>query len=153
VRASSTDAHLGPVGHVGLVVADLQVAMAALGTTGVRWSTVQHPVARLRLADGRLEELQVGYVAQRGGEPRIKLIGGVEGTYFDPTAGVHHLAHWVDDLDRATHALVDAGHVVEATGEEPDGTARYRYVMGPTGVRVELGLRENRAAFDAWADA
>jgi catechol 2,3-dioxygenase-like lactoylglutathione lyase family enzyme len=153
VSVPAPDVRLGPVGHVGSVVADLPAAMAALARTGVRWSAVQHPVARLRLPDGRLEEIVVGYVAQGGGEPRLKLIGGVAGTYFTPAPGVHHLAHWVDDLERATTALVAAGHVVEATGEDPDGTARYRYLLGAAGVRVELGLRAHRDEFDAWADA
>jgi catechol 2,3-dioxygenase-like lactoylglutathione lyase family enzyme len=148
-----SDVQLGPVGHVGIVVADLPSAMVAFARTGVRWSTVQHPVARLRMPDGRLQEIEVGYVAQGGGEPRLKLIGGVSGTYFRPAPGVHHLAHWVDDLDQATAALVADGHVVEATGEEPDGTASYRYLRGPAGLRIELGLRANRADFDAWADA
>lgn len=147
------DVRLGRVGHVGLVVADLPAVMGSLARTGVRWSSVQHPVARVRLADGRLEEIEVAYVAQSGGEPRLKLIGGVPGTYFAPVPGVHHLAHWVDDLDRASAALVAAGYVVDATGEEPDGTARYRYLLGPGGIRVELGLEAHREDFDAWADA
>jgi catechol 2,3-dioxygenase-like lactoylglutathione lyase family enzyme len=153
VGALSSDVQLGPVGHVGIVVADLPAAMVALARTGVRWSAVQHPVARLRLPHGLLQEIEVGYVAQSGGEPRLKLIEGTAGTYFTPAPGVHHVAYWVDDLDRATAHLVAAGHLVEATGEDPDGSARYRYLLGPAGLRIELGLQANRAAFDAWADA
>lgn len=152
VPGPSPEAALGPVAHVGLVVDDLPAMMTALARTGVAWSSVQHPAARLRTPDGRLQQVEVGYVAQRGGEPRLKLIGGVPGTYFAPTAGVHHLAHWVDDLDASTQALVAGGHVVEATGEQADGTARYRYLLGPGGLRIELGLRAHRAEFDAWAD-
>jgi catechol 2,3-dioxygenase-like lactoylglutathione lyase family enzyme len=152
VAVPSPDLQLGPVGHVGIVVADLPAAMAAFARTGLRWSTVQRPVARLRLPDGRLQEIEVGYVAQSGGEPRLKLIEGADGTYFQPAPGVHHVAHWVDDLDRATAVLVAAGHVVEATGEDPDDSVRYRYLLGPAGLRIELGLRANRVGFDAWAD-
>lgn len=146
---------LGPVAHIGLLVADLSAAMRTLAATGVGWSTVVEPKAILRMPDGRTVRETVRYVAQSGGEPRLKLIAGPAGGYFAPVraaTGVHHLSYWVDELGTATRQLEAAGYRVEATGLETDGvTARYVYLSAPGVVRVELGLRANRAEFDAWA--
>ena len=34
---------------------------------------------------------------------------------------------------------------------EDDGSVRFRYLLSPLGLRVELGLVENEPAFDRWA--
>ena len=36
-------------------------------------------------------------------------------------------------------------------GLEDDGSVRFRYLLSPLGLRVELGLLANKPAFDSWA--
>jgi hypothetical protein len=143
------------VAHIGLVVADLEPVMDALAAAGHRWSEVAQPLAVLLLPDGTIERTAVRYVTTAGDEPRVKIIEGRAGTYFEPRAdasAIHHLTYWVAELDRPTARLVQAGFAIEATGLEPDEvTARYRYLVAPGHVRIELGLRANRAEFDTWA--
>ena len=146
---------LGPVAHIGLLVADLPGAMGTLAATGIQWSSVAEPEAVLRMPDGRVVRENVRYVAQSGGEPRLKMISGRPGGYFAPVLGdtaLHHLSHWVDDLDATVCQLEAEGYRTEATGLEPYGEkARYVYLVAPGLVRVELGLRTNREEFDGWA--
>lgn len=146
---------LGPVGHVGFIVDDFDAAMAGLAAAGTTWSSVLTPAVALQVADGRREEFTVRYVAAAGAEPRLKIISGVSGSYFAAVPGnaVHHLSYWVNDLATATARLIEAGFTDEATGLDADGAARYRYLVGPGGIRIELGLESNRAEFDAWANA
>lgn len=129
--------------------------MKILAATGMDFSLVLEPEAILRLPDGTVSREIVQYVAQTGGEPRVKLIAGRDGGYFAPIEGkiaVHHVSYWVDDLLPAVCQLEAAGFEVEATGLETDGvTARYAYMVAPGVVRVELGLVANRAQFDDWA--
>jgi hypothetical protein len=143
------------VAHIGLVVADLGPVMNAMAAAGHRWSSVAQPVAVLLLADGTIERTPVRYVTTAGGEPRVKIIEGRAGTYFQPSgdaSAIHHLTYWVPELDGPTARLVQSGFVVEATGLEPDeATPRYRYLIAPGRLRIELGLSANRAEFDTWA--
>ena len=147
-------ARLGPVGHIAYVVDDVRAAMALHAAGGTRWSDVRRPTAVLRLPHGEVIETSVDYVAASGGEPRLKLLSRAPGTVFDGPPGdhVHHLSYWVDELDAATAGLAAAGWRVEADGLADDGTVGYRYLVSPGGMRIELGLEGNRAAFDEWAD-
>ncbi len=152
--STGTPGWLGPVAHVGVVADDLDGAMALWAAVGVRWSTVTHPTVRLQTAGGERQEFTVGYVTTSGGEPRLKIIGAVLGSVFEPrgTAYVHHLSFWSDDIQEATARLAPAGWRTEATGLEEDGTVRYRYLVGAGDLRIELGLGVNRLEFDSWAD-
>jgi hypothetical protein len=128
--------------------------MAVFTAIKIRWSTVVETVAILTRPNGVTEQHTVRYVASAGDEPRLKIISSVPGSIFSPglSAPIHHLSYWVADLDDATMKLVAGGFEVEATGFEADGSARYRYLVGAGGIRIELGLDRNRAEFDAWAN-
>lgn len=145
---------IGKVGHIAYVVDDVRSAMALHAAGGTRWCELRRPTAVLRLPRGDVIEAAVDYVAARGGEPRLKLISRAPGTIFDgpPANHVHHLSYWVHELDAPTDALVAAGWRIEADGIAEDGTVSYRYLVTPDGMRIELGLERNRAAFDEWAD-
>jgi hypothetical protein len=150
---------LGPVGHIAFVTDDFEGTLEAFEAAGVRWSSVTRPVARLQTPDGLVGEHPVSYAAAAGGEPRIKVVSAASGSIFVPVVApsggpaVHHLSYWVAEIEGVTAALVGAGWVVEATGLDPDGSVRYRYLVHPLAGRIELGLEANRAEFDAWADA
>lgn len=141
------------VAHVGIVVDDLEAAMADQPAVE-GWSSVLEWDTTVRHADGRVERRPVRFVTARSGPAHVKLIEAAPGSVWAPTGGVqqlHHLTYWVEDLAAATGALLTAGYQVEADGLEDDGSVRFRYLISPLGLRVELGLEQNRAAFDAWA--
>lgn len=144
---------LGPVAHVAMVVDDVAAAASSLAACGLEWSAITHPVARLRDTDGRVEDIAVDYVTTRGGEPRLKLLSAVAGSFFVAGASaVHHVSYWVDDIEAVTAVLCERGWTVERSGVDLDGSLRYRYLRESEGPRLELGRRSDREEFDAWAD-
>lgn len=141
------------VAHVGVVVDDLDAAMADhVAVDG--WSSVLEWDTAVRHADGHVERRPVRFVTARTGPAYVKLIEAAPGSVWGPTGGVqqlHHLTYWVEDLAEATDRLVGEGYRIEADGLEDDGSVRFRYLVSPLGLRVELGLGANRAAFESWA--
>jgi Glyoxalase/Bleomycin resistance protein/Dioxygenase superfamily len=141
------------VAHIGIVVDDLEQAMAASPMVG-SWSSVLEWDTTVRFPDGRIERRPVRFVTAADGPAYVKMIESAPGSVWAPTGGaqqVHHLTYWVDDLEAATSRLVDGGFRVEADGVEPDGRVRFRYLVNGLALRVELGLLANKAAFDSWA--
>lgn len=151
--ASGSDVLAGGVAHVGVVVDDLEAAMADLPLVGA-WSSVLEWDTTVRRADGSIERRPVRFVTAVGAPAHLKLIESAPGSVWAPTGGVqqlHHLTYWVADLGAATAQLHAAGYRTEADGLEEDGSVRFRYLVSPLGVRIELGLLANKAAFDSWA--
>lgn len=149
--ASGSEA-LGGVAHVGIVVDDLEAAMADLPLVGC-WSTVLEWETTVRLADGSVERRPVRFVTAAA-PAHVKLIESAPGSIWAPTGGhqqLHHLTYWVNDLEVATAQLHEAGYRTEGDGLEDDGSVRFRYLLSPLGLRVELGLLANKPAFDSWA--
>lgn len=133
--------------HTGLVVADLQRALAfwrdllgfkvvremeesgphidaMMGLTDVRVTTV-----KMAAADGNLIELL--YFHSHPDKPAW------QGHPF--STGFTHIALTVEDLDQACEKLIAAG-VEFAAGPQysPDGLAKVTYGRGPEGVLLEL---------------
>jgi hypothetical protein len=145
---------LGPLAHVGMVVGDFEETLALLSSAGIQWSTEIQPYVFLVNEDGIVERPNIRYVTSSGHEPRLKIISAAATGFFSQSTGspFHHLSYWVDDLDLATAKLIAAGFATEITGYGFDGSANYRYFLGPGSIRIELGLERNRGAFDAWAN-
>jgi hypothetical protein len=151
--ASSSDALADGVAHVGIVVDDLEAAMADLPVVGA-WSSVLEWETTVRHSDGSNERRPVRFVTATGAPAHVKLIESAPGSIWAPTGGVqqlHHLTYWVADLEAATAHLHAEGYRTEADGLEDDGCVRFRYLLSPLGLRVELGLLANKSAFDSWA--
>lgn len=151
--ASGSEVFVDGVAHVGIVVDDLEAAMAEVPAVG-GWSSILEPETTVRLADGSIERRMVRYVTAAGAPAHVKLIESAPGSIWAPTGGVqqlHHLTYWVEDLETATALLHKAGYRTEGDGLEDDGSVRFRYLLSPLGLRVELGLLANKPAFDAWA--
>lgn len=140
--------------HVGLVVPCIKAAMHSLGQLGHSWSPIARPRAIVRRG-GQVEEIDLLYVTTSGPLPRIKIIQEVTGSYWHQDRegfAFHHLSYWVDDLTESTEHLLSCGNYrIDADGLNPDGTLRYRYLIGEAGIRIELGLRANREEFERWA--
>lgn len=124
--------------QVGIVVPDLQAAMAEIGAShGVTWSG---PVER----DLGRWILSVSFA--RTPPPYIELIEALPGSVWSAEGGahIHHLGYWSEDMDADSARL-------EALGMEREyelGYVRYHRSVA-SGARVELVDVAGRDEFDA----
>jgi len=147
----------GEVFHVGIRVADLEVAQRELtGSVGVHWTSPAHiPMKAWVPGEGyRKWDLTISFSVE--GPVHIELLHGSPGSYWDTGiggAGLHHIGVWVDDVARANEELVRQGWVVELAGRAPEeGYGSFTYTRSPAGVLLEpettrAGARER---FDRW---
>jgi catechol 2,3-dioxygenase-like lactoylglutathione lyase family enzyme len=113
--------------HVGLVVADMESAMAALGAAlGARWGKPEHRSA-IRDTPTGPQRYDSVFAFSLDGPPYWELIGRLEGTPWS-RVGFHHAGLWCDDFDTAAERRVAAGWQWESG----------KYFQGPDGVRYEL---------------
>lgn len=116
--------------HIGIVVSDLEAAMAELTALfGLQWTAPQE----------RPDRDQVLRVAFSTTKPRIELIQGNPGGIWSTEGGprIDHLAFWTDT------ATSEAEGLTRGAAREAGGTAawggRWAYLRLPaTGARVEL---------------
>jgi catechol 2,3-dioxygenase-like lactoylglutathione lyase family enzyme len=66
---------------------------------------------------------------------------------------VHHLAYWVDDIGAEGDHLMDNGWALELTAAPGDRAKGFAYLLSPTGMRVELMQRGDKAAFGRWLES
>jgi catechol 2,3-dioxygenase-like lactoylglutathione lyase family enzyme len=147
----------GEVFHVGIRVADLDVAQRELTSSmGVHWTLPAHiPMRAWVPGQGyRTWDLTISFSVE--GPVHIELLHGSPGSYWDASiggAGLHHIGVWVDDVARANEELVRQGWVVELAGRAPEeGYGSFTYTRSPAGVLLEpettrAGARER---FDRW---
>src|SRR4051794_8497292 len=132
--------------HVGLVVDDLDAAMAQLGAAlGLEWLE-----PKAMPVPGQAEPLQV--VFSRQGPPFFELMKGPPGSAWDPASGarVDHLGFWTGDLDSASQHLLDAGAPVVLDGKEHGMALRY-HALPAAGLRVEVfDATEQRGFRERW---
>ncbi|MER5434138.1 VOC family protein [Streptomyces sp. NPDC002588] len=138
--------------HVGLVVDDVAAAAAELtAVSGYEWCEEIGAPAHVVLPAGEtVLDLRSTYSMS---VPRIELVRSVPGTLWQAAdSGVHHLGYWSDDVGADSEELARRGHVREALGVRPDGTAHWAFHRGPTGLRVELVTRALRPVLERyWA--
>lgn len=131
---------LGTYAHVGIIVEDLDAAMAELTEAlGVRWLPVQE-----RPNDHTTLRLTFSTEA-----PYIELIEGSPGTSRDTSNGPHvdHLAYWTESFAADKERMQASGLTLEVEGSSPFGGSWCYLSSRITGVRVELC---DVAAFAAW---
>jgi len=145
---------LGTPFHCGIVVPDLEVAMAQLGAAlGVRWATVQQ--ARYTYASpSGLTPTEHRYTYSVGSAPHVELIEGAPGSIWEPTtqADLHHLGYWAEDLAASSAALTAAGSPIMAThGTDLSHPAVFAYHQPPgAGLWIELVDVSLREVFAPW---
>lgn len=130
----------GTYAHVGIIVEDLDAAMAEMSATlGVHWLPVQE-----RPNDHTTLRLTFSTVS-----PYIELIEGSPGTSRDTSNGPHvdHLAYWTRDFAGDRQRMLDAGLTLEVEGVSPFGGGWCYLRSCVTGLRIELC---DIAAFSAW---
>ncbi len=142
--------------HVGVLVADLDKAVAELG---VSIGTTFTPPAVVRFEhvedpDPRAVDIRVAF--SRGAVPQLELIEGPpgEGIYSLATygPGLHHLGYWEDDIDRRFPERVRAGSTCVAKVVGPDGglVAWYGTTAASPGVLAEYIDAGARLAIEAF---
>lgn len=144
---------LGDLWHVGVVVHDLNEAMHELsGAFGVSWTSVNDQNVEIEV-DGEPAHYAVRWAATATERPDLEIIEASEGLWSRESNGgaaLHHLAYWSEDLDRDVEDLTRSGYRLEASGADGDGRLRFVYMVGPSGIRIELGAEHTREAWERW---
>ncbi|MFW3169298.1 VOC family protein [Geodermatophilus sp. CPCC 206100] len=148
----------GEIYHTGLVVEDLETAMAELtAVLGLTWTPVEDRELPVVTPDGPLT-VRLRWVYSRRGPCRLELLEPVPGTVWErpvqPSSGAggaHHVGVWAEDLAAASDELVAAGYPRVLTFDDGSGgAARFVYHRLPTGPLVELVDAARRPALEAW---
>lgn len=139
--------------HVGVVVDRLEAAQEQLAAAfDHTWADVLDRDVPVHLVD-RTESGRVRWTASRGGRPQWEVIEAATGLWSAaaaPGRGLHHLAYWSDDLAADSESLQASGYALEAWGDDDRGVTRFVYLLGPNGLRIELGAAETRPAWEEW---
>jgi len=131
----------GELFHAGIVVADLERAMAELSARVYEWA---QPLARPVdvLTPDRAPRTVEGSLTYSLAPLRLELIQAATGTPWptEEIGAVHHLGYWVPDLKEGLRLAEEAGWKREWAGAGAAGdAARFVYLRLPeTGVRIEL---------------
>ena len=136
--------------HTGIVVADLDAAMARLtALAGYQWITPLSYTLPFRTAAAGTQEFTstIVYSLQ---SPHIELIQEVSGSPWVAAPGnsVHHLGYFTDNLAEAARSLQDNGFKFEATAAVSQSElSLFAYYVDTFGTRIEI---VDRALFPDW---
>ena len=127
--------------HIGIVVADLDAAMAELTrAAGLSWG---EPI------DRRTGEWDYRIVYSIEGPPHVELVEGAPGSPWDASEGprLDHAGWWIDNVSAEKERLEAIGLSVDADLRPlPGGRAVYMHAPA-TGLRFELNDSAGEAAF------
>ncbi|WP_420638844.1 VOC family protein [Candidatus Poriferisocius sp.] len=140
--------------HAGIIVADVEEAMAQLSASdGLSWHSVQGFDLNL-LVDGEVVTTSVRFTYSVEGPLQIELAQGPQGSFWDANqyGGLNHLGYWTEDLHGDIRALQAGGCEVIYGGASDDGGLEGFAFLAPptTGQRIELIDVAMRPAFDRW---
>ena len=142
--------------HVGVLVPDLEAAMAELGRShGLRWATVQDRPMRIWMPDRGVVTYQLALTYSCDGPVHVELMQGEVGSPWHTAThtGLHHFGVWADDVGAVTERLLNEGWTVELAAGTPDERyGRFTYLRSPSGVLVEPVSSSAKARFQAWWD-
>ncbi len=126
--------------HTGIVVPDLEAAMARLGAlAGYRWIKPLSYTLPFRIADGVHEFTSTIVYSMQA--PHVELVQEVPGSPWiaAPGGAVHHLGYFVDDLAECGKGLEDNGFSLEMTADVPGSElAMFAYYVDAAGTRIEI---------------
>lgn len=142
---------LGSPYHVGIVVPDLEAAIAdQTAAFGHEWSMVRDRSRPVTTADGTTD-VRLKVVFSVEGPAHVELIESAPGTPWE-TCGLHHYGYWSDDVRSESDRLVELGmpRVLTIDLEEPGGPWRVAYHLSLAGPGyVELVASSVRPEFEA----
>lgn len=142
--------------HTGVIVTDLDEAMAAYGAAfGLHFAPPKAAATPMRCPTGVLErEARFSYSVE--GPHHVELLQQVQpAPYLELTDGpqIHHLGYYTRDLVGQSARLESMGFMRELSGVGPDGgPARAAYLRNPLqpGMWVELVDDSVAADIDPW---
>ena len=141
--------------HTGIVVPDLEAAMARLSAlAGYRWIKPLTYTLPFRTASGT-HELTSTFVYSLQ-SPHVELIQEVPGSPWTAAPGnsIHHLGYITDSLADSARMLEDNGFTFEATADvAPPGLALFAYYIDEFGTRIEIVDRALFPDFPAFLQA
>ncbi|OBH24778.1 bleomycin resistance protein [Mycobacterium sp. E342] len=126
--------------HTGIVVPDLDAAMARLSALGgYRWITPMSYTLPFRTATGVRELTStIVYSLQ---SPHVELVQEVPGTPWTAAPGnaVHHIGYFSDDLATSGQVLQDNGFTLEMTADVAGShLGLFAYYTDAFGTRIEI---------------
>ncbi len=144
--------------HTGIVVPDIDAAMARLSTlAGYRWITPLTYTLPFRTATGTRELTStIVYSVQN---PHIELLKEVPRTPWTAAPGnsVHHLGYFTDNLAETGQMLEHNGFTFEMTanisGAPGSELALFAYYVDAFGTRIEIVDRALFPDFPAFLDS
>ena len=126
--------------HTGIVVPDLEAAMARLSAVaGYRWITPLTYTLPFRTANGSRELTSTFVYSLQS--PHLELIQQVPDSPWIAAPGnsVHHLGYFTDDLAETARMLEADGFTFEATADiSPPDLALFAYYIDAFGTRIEI---------------
>jgi hypothetical protein len=139
--------------HVGIVVDDLQPAVAELsGVFGYEWcDEIDVPTLVTLSTVEQVVDMRFTYSKT---SPRLEVIQSAPGTLWEPAtgSGIHHLGYWSDNVAADSEMLMQRGFAIEAVGRRPDGSTNFAFHRSVGGARIELVSRAVLPAFEHyWA--
>lgn len=138
--------------HVGIVVADLAIAMRTLSLTGLKWAGLRTETRSVWTPSGDQHITFIGTFSTSE-TMHLELIRDVPGSLWsgsDRLHGFHHIGFWCDDIAADTASLVDQGLSVAAAGGSPAAPEHFVYFGLPDGGYLELVDASARPEFETW---
>jgi len=140
--------------HVGVRVPDIHAAMADLGPgLGVTWCSLQERSQAVWIPGEGSGSLELKFVYSAEGPQHVELLQGPPGSIWDgnDAPGVHHMGIWVDDVQKETERLIEAGWRLEIAGLPPEnGYGAFTYVRSPSGFLLEPVWSAVKPMFETW---
>jgi hypothetical protein len=133
---------LGQLYHVGIVVPDVEAAMAHFSDLlGITWGPVVETDG-LPVRDGDGDELVVPNTLCYSVEPpHVELVQEVPGSVWECNehSNLHHIGVWTDALPADSASYTDLRCPLQLCGRDDDGApVQFAYHRDPLGVRIEL---------------
>ena len=139
--------------HIAWVVPDLESAMNGFASTELRWATpvTRHVVTKTTRSERRSWSIRVTYSID---DPmHVELIEQCPGSPWEiePQGIPHHAGWWSHDLHEDIARLENDGYLLDAwMVDDNDQPSRFAYLVGPSGLRVELVDVAAKPQLKAW---
>jgi hypothetical protein len=132
----------GQLYHVGIVVPDVEAAMAHFtDLLGITWGPVVETEAfPVREGDGT-ERIVPNTLCYSTEPPYLELVQEVPGTVWECNehSNLHHIGVWVDALPADSATYTELRCPLQLCGRDDDGAlVQFAYHRDPLGVRIEL---------------
>ena len=140
--------------HVGHLVADIESAMAELGSSfDLTWTqVVSRDDQRVWTPEQGQRTVPLTFCYSTQGPQHIELIQGVEGTpwWWGDPRNLHHAGVWCD-VPTLTNDLIARGWTLVCSQISPEeGYGSFSYVRSPSGFLLEPVTVNNRDRMHRW---